>query len=177
MMQEDGKAIQNGVFSSSDVDVRPVQDSAEEVKTYGEKVITVPFTKPELKAGAEYFVNISFKLKEDASWAKKGHEVAHGQIAVPFDVPEVTALKTEDLGGLGLEDSQDSAVITGKDFTVTFDKTAGTIKDFTYKGKSCLRAARSLISGEHLQIVTLDFIQGQDMIHGDMQVKTKQYLV
>ena len=137
---EDGKAIQNGVFSSSDVDVRPVQDSTEEVKTYGEKVITVPFTKPELKAGAEYFVNISFKLKEDASWAKKGHEVAHGQIAVPFDVPEVTALKTEDLGGLGLEDSQDSAVITGKDFTVTFDKTAGTIKDFTYKGKKLLES-------------------------------------
>ena len=137
---EDGKAIQNGVFSSGDVDVRPVQDSAEEVKTYGEKVVTVPFTKPELKAGAEYFVNISFKLKEDASWAKKGHEVAHGQIAVPFDVPEVTALKTEDLGGLGLEDRQDSAVITGKDFTVTFDKTAGTIKDFTYKGKKLLES-------------------------------------
>lgn len=137
---EDGKAIQNGVFSGSDVDVRPVQDSTEEVKTYGEKVVTVPFTKPELKAGAEYFVNISFKLKEDTSWAKKGHEVAHGQIALPFDVPEVTAIKTEDLGELGLEDSQDSAVITGKDFTVTFDKTAGTIKDFTYKGKKLLES-------------------------------------
>ncbi|MDE6615880.1 MAG: leucine-rich repeat protein, partial [Lachnospiraceae bacterium] len=85
-------------------------------------------------------VNISFKLKEDTSWAKKGHEVAHGQIEVPFDVPEVTALKTEDLGELGLEDGQDSAVITGKDFTVTFDKTAGTIKDFTYKGKKLLES-------------------------------------
>ena len=137
---EDGKAIQNGVFSGSDMDIRPVQDSTEEVKTYGEKVITVPFTKPELKAGSEYFVNISFKLKEDTSWAKKGHEVAHGQIAVPFDVPEVSPVKAEDLDGLGLEDSQDSAVITGKDFTVTFDKKAGTIKDFTYKGKKLLES-------------------------------------
>ncbi|MCI9079462.1 MAG: DUF4981 domain-containing protein [Lachnospiraceae bacterium] len=137
---EDGKAIQSGTFSSSDVDVRPVNESTEEVKTNGEKVVTVPFTKPELKAGAEYFVNISFKLKEDTSWAKKGHEVAHGQIAVPYDVPEAETVKAEDLGELGLEESQDSAVITGTDFTVTFDKKAGTIKDFIYKGKKLLES-------------------------------------
>lgn len=137
---EDGKAIQSGSFTDSQMDIRPVEDSTEEVKTYGEKEITVPFTKPELKAGAEYFVNISFKLKEDTSWAKKGHEVAHGQIAVPFDVPAVKALTEASLGKLDLTEDQDSAVVTGKDFTVTFDKSAGTIKDFTYQGKKLLES-------------------------------------
>ena len=47
---EDGKPIQSGIFTDTDMDIRPVQDSTEEVKTYGEKVITVPFKKPELKA-------------------------------------------------------------------------------------------------------------------------------
>lgn len=137
---EDGKPVQSGIFTDGDMDIRPVQDSTEEVKTYGEKVITVPFTKPELKAGAEYFVNISFKLKEKTSWAEKGHEVAHGQIAVPFDVPAVKALNTASIESLDLSENQNSAVIKGKDFTVTFDKTAGTIKDFTYKGKKLLES-------------------------------------
>ena len=39
---EDGKPIQSGIFTDTDMDIRPVQDSTEEVKTYGEKVITVP---------------------------------------------------------------------------------------------------------------------------------------
>ncbi len=137
---EDGKPIQSGIFTDTDMDIRPVQDSTEEVKTYGEKVITVPFKKPQLKAGAEYFVNISFKLKEKASWAEKGHEVAHGQLTVPFDVPAVKTLNTASIENLDLSEDQDSAVIKGKDFTVTFDKTAGTIKDFTYKGKKLLES-------------------------------------
>ena len=137
---EDGKPIQSGIFTDTDMDIRPVQDSTEEVKTYGEKVITVPFKKPELKAGAEYFVNISFKLKEKASWAEKGHEVAHGQLAVPFDVPAVKTLNTASIENLDLSEDQDYTIIKGKDFTVTFDKTAGTIKDFTYKGKKLLES-------------------------------------
>ena len=37
----------------------------------------------------EYAVTISFRLKEDTSWAKKGHEVAFGQgvIAVVRSIP------------------------------------------------------------------------------------------
>ena len=135
---EDGAVIQSGVFTDDQMNVRPVQDSTEEVKTYGETVLTVPFTKPELKTGAEYFVNISFKLKEDTSWAEKGHEVAHGQIAVPYETGRAEAVKAESLEKLDLNEDDTSAVITGKDFTVTFDKTAGTISDFTYQGKKLL---------------------------------------
>ena len=137
---EDGKVIQSGSFTDEEMDIRPVDESTEEIKTYGEKVITVPFTKPELKAGAEYFVNLSFTLKEDTSWAKKGHEIAHGQIAVPYDVPKAEAVKTEDLDKLTLTDQETSATIEGKDFSVVFDKEAGTIKDFTYQGKKLLES-------------------------------------
>ena len=37
----------------------------------------------------EYAVTISFRLKEDTSWAKKGHEVAFGQgvVAVVRSIP------------------------------------------------------------------------------------------
>ncbi len=135
---EDGKVIQSGKFTDEQMDIKPVQASTEEVKTYGEKVVTVPFTAPELKAGGEYFVNISFCLKEDASWAKKGHEVAHGQIKVPFATPDKAVVSTDAIDTLSMKDSNKSVKITGKDFTVTFDKAAGTISDFTYQGKKLL---------------------------------------
>lgn len=137
---EDGKTIQSGTFTDEQTNLRPVNESTEEIKTYGQKEITVPFTKPELKAGAEYFVNISFKLKEDTSWAKKGHEIAHEQISVPFDVPANKAISKDSLDKLNLEENTNSALITGKDFTVTFDKTSGTISDFTYQGKKLLES-------------------------------------
>ena len=59
---------------------------------------------------------------------------------MPFDVPAVKTLNTASIENLDLSEDQDSAVIKGKDFTVTFDKTAGTIKDFTYKGKKLLES-------------------------------------
>lgn len=137
---EDGKAIQSGTFTDEQMDVRPVSDSTDEIKTYGEKEITVPFTKPELKAGAEYFVNISFTLKKDTAWAKAGHEVAHGQIAVPFDVPKAETVKAETIDKLELTENGDTANIKGKDFEIVFDKTAGTVKTFTYQGKQLLES-------------------------------------
>ena len=47
----------------------------------------LPFMVPALPG--EYAVTISFRLKEDTSWAKKGHEVAFGQgvIAVVRSIP------------------------------------------------------------------------------------------
>lgn len=135
---EDGTVIQSGEFSDEDMNVRPVNESEEELKVYGEKELTVPFTKPELKTGAEYFVNISLKLKEDTSWAKAGHEVAHGQIKVPYDTGKADAVKEETIDNIKVADQEDAAVVTGKDFEVTFNKTTGTMDSFVYQGTELL---------------------------------------
>lgn len=137
---EDGKVIQSGVLTEEDLNVRPVDEDTAEIKEYGKKVITIPFTQPELKAGAEYFVNISITLKEDTSWAEAGHEIAHGQIQVPFDVPQVEPVKSEEIEELQVTENEKEAVVTGTDFEVNFDKEAGTIKSFTYQGKQLLES-------------------------------------
>ena len=135
---EDGTVIQSGEFSDEEMNVRPVNDSEEEVKVYGEKELTVPFTKPELKTGAEYFVNISLKLKEDTSWAKAGHEVAHGQIKVPYDTGKAEAAKEETIDDIKVADNEDATVVTGKDFEVKFNKITGTMDSFVYQGTELL---------------------------------------
>lgn len=137
-LTEDGKVIQSGTFDKDDLDVAPVDDSLGEIKTYGKKILNVPFTKPELKPGAEYFVNISFTLKEDTSWAKAGHEVAHGQIKVPFDVPKVEQTDAKEIPQIKTTQTDEKVTVSGKDFTLNFNKKTGTIDSFKYQGKALL---------------------------------------
>ncbi len=140
---KDGESIDKGNFADADIALAPVEDAEMDyygVKWYPEKEVTVPSQKlKNLEAGAEYFVNISFTLKNDTSWAKAGHEVAHGQIALSSDLSKNEELKAEDLEKLELTENDAEAVVEGKDFKVTFDKKAGTIKTFTYNGKELLK--------------------------------------
>ena len=120
---EDGVVIQSGEFDEAQMDLPPLT----------EKTLKVPYEITEPKAGAEYFVNVSFKLKEDESWAKAGHEIAMGQFKLPVEVPEVEAVKAEDIADLTVEEAEDAVTVTGKDFTLNFNKVTGTIDSFNYK--------------------------------------------
>ena len=57
------------------------------LRPFGREIVTVPFEKPELEPGAEYWLTLSFTLAENTPWAEKGHEVAWEQFKVPWDVP------------------------------------------------------------------------------------------
>ena len=63
---EDGVVIQSSEFDEAQMDLPPLT----------EKTLKVPYEITEPKAGAEYFVNVSFKLKEDDSLAKARNEIA-----------------------------------------------------------------------------------------------------
>lgn len=120
---EDGKVIQSGDFTEEELDIAPLTET----------VLNIPFEKPELKAGAEYFVNVRFALKEDTSWAAAGHEVASAQFHLPYTVPAAEPLAEESLGTLTLEEQEDAAVVTGETFTLTFNKKTGTIDSFVFQ--------------------------------------------
>ena len=49
----------------------------------------VPFAVPNYPG--EYVITVSFSLKEDTLWARKGHEVAFGQaVCKKTELPEIT---------------------------------------------------------------------------------------
>ena len=75
LLHRDGKLYQQQELTN--IDVAPEERSS----------FPLPFMVPVLPG--EYAVTISFRLKEDTSWAKKGHEVAFGQgvIAVVRSIP------------------------------------------------------------------------------------------
>lgn len=126
---EDGKPIQSGKFTEEDLDIEPL----------AEKALQISLKQPELKAGSEYFLNISFTLKGNTSWGEAGHEVAQEQFALGYEVPKAEALKQEDIKKLELEETDADAKITGDNFKIVFNKKTGTMDSYEFKGTELIQ--------------------------------------
>jgi len=100
--------------------------------------ITVPFDKPRLKAGTEYWLKLTFALSEGTSWADAGHTVAWDQFEVPFNVGEPMVLAFVDMPALELKEESDKIIVTGKEFVLSVDKTKGAIDTMKYKGNDLI---------------------------------------
>jgi beta-galactosidase len=98
----------------------------------------IPYKIEHPKAGAEYFLRVSYKQKEKTLWADKGFEVATEQFKLPVNTLPVVEPKVTQLVKL-VQNSQ-TATVSGKDFAVTFDKNAGFISQITKNGINLLAA-------------------------------------
>jgi beta-galactosidase len=101
--------------------------------------ITVPFEKPELQPGTEYWLTLRFSLAENTLWAEKGHEIAWEQFKVPWDVPATSATPEDELPTLKFTETQDTAEVNGEDFQLVFDKQAGMIASWRYKNTELIQ--------------------------------------
>lgn len=105
--------------------------------------IIVPFTLPaNKKAGAEYFLNLSLRLKTATSWAPAGHEIAWHQAVIDPSATRFPELSYTS-GNPPLRVVQVSAgrvMLSGQNFSVTFDKKAGRMISFKYKKEELVEA-------------------------------------
>lgn len=124
---EDGEEIASGVVADTNISGR------------AEGTLTVPYLEKipsERSAGAEYYLNLSVKLKEDTLWAKAGHEVAYEQFEIPVTVAKAAKLADTEVT---VDDSaSDSVSVSGRDFHFEINKTTGTIENYTYKQETLL---------------------------------------
>lgn len=120
---EDGKVIESGI--SADLKASPRQSIN----------LTLPIkTKP--KVGREYFLTIRYQLKNEEPFLEKGYEVATAQFVYNGTAPKyVSEIKP---GQLKEEKTTDHVVITGKDFSVTFDLKNGLMSSYKLKGEELL---------------------------------------
>ncbi|MVT12246.1 glycoside hydrolase family 2 TIM barrel-domain containing protein [Chitinophaga tropicalis] len=130
-LSEDGKVIQSGVLPS--LDVRPNQ-SAE---------VLIPFTMPELRSGAAYWLKVDFSLKEDALWAKQGHSVAFEQFAVPFQTPAAPVIQQDEVASLEVLRDDSTVTIHGKTFEASFNTATGYLLSLIYNGRAVIAAGPS----------------------------------
>ena len=117
----DGKELQQGELPPLDLASRAT------------KQVTIPVKAFTPEPGVEYFVDLSYQLKQDESWANKGHEIAWDQFKLP-DAAPVPAVNLAAAPALKLTQTDAQAAVAGQDFTATFDKKAGTFTSLKFKG-------------------------------------------
>ena len=120
-LKEEGKTLQSGVLPASMLDIAPLTT----------RNITVPFTTPWLRAGHVYHLDLDFRLKADASWAKAGHSIAHGQFEVNFGTPRPPRINLAKLPKLAVTQSNGMVNFSGDGFTAVFDTKKGTLTGYT----------------------------------------------
>lgn len=125
-LTENGQEIGNGK-----INMRP---------TWGKGIFTanIPYKIEHPRAGSEYYLRISYKQKEKTLWADKDFEVATEQFKVPINtLPEEEIKVTQ---RVKLVQNSESAIISGKDFSVSFDKKTGFMSQLTKNGINLLTA-------------------------------------
>jgi beta-galactosidase len=98
----------------------------------------IPYKIEHPKAGAEYFVRVSYTQKEKTIWADKGFEVASAQFKLPVNTPPVVETKVTQT--VKLIQNDQLATISGNGFSVVFDKKTGFMNQISKNGANLLTA-------------------------------------
>ena len=124
--------IENGVSIASgridDLEIEPQDKQLLEIKF--DRSIVIP--------GKEYFMNFSFHNKEETPWSESGFEVAKEQI--DFGLYHYIKEKEdiESLPKLQLSEQNNFLVLTGNNFSATFDKEKGALTKLIYDNNETL---------------------------------------
>jgi len=130
-LEENGISIASGTFNAA-------------VEPQEKETIQLPIQKPALKAGANYFLTLSFHLKAAECWAEKGYEIAWDQMQLPWVVPAINKVPANNSNTLQWTDLADKIQIKGKNFVYTFDKKNGKLLSMLFEGKELLKQAPKL---------------------------------
>ena len=128
---QDGEIIDEGTLTDEEANVAPKET----------KTVTIPYTMPaenERPAGAEYYLNIDFLLKEDTLWADAGHEVAHEQLAIPASVPAVAPVISDKAVTVDTESDADYVLVEGDGFSFKLNKTTGAMSNYVFQGEEII---------------------------------------
>ena len=125
-LEEDGKVIQEGSLPA----LKTLPAASER--------INVPFQKPDLKSGSDYYLKVVFKTNQDNIWAKKGHVVAWEQFDLPFEVAPAPFASLDGFGSVKSVETATGVTITGDGFEATITKSDGLLSSYKLKGKEII---------------------------------------
>ena len=138
---EDGKVINSGTVNPTFTNA-PARGTGEvKYGTHTTKLIPVNFQMPaEKTAGAEYYLNVSVRLKETTLWADAGYEIAYEQFKLPNDVKATTtAPSSEGVSVTGQNDASATKIsVTGTNFSFQLDKTTGRMENYVYNDEQLI---------------------------------------
>lgn len=92
------------------------------------KKLALPVRAVPPTPGTEYFLEISFALKQAAPWAPAGHEIAWEQFKLPWTAPAAPAPAP---AALQLTDTAGRIAVRGPGFTAAIDRATGLLVSLT----------------------------------------------
>jgi len=95
--------------------------------------IRVPFEKPEIQPKTEYYLRISFSLAISTIWAEEGHLISWDQFKIPYEPIEKKEIDTKSMSRININENSGKINISGKDFSIIFNRKIGAIETYTYK--------------------------------------------
>lgn len=119
-LKENGRDIQGGQINY--LTIAPQE----------EKEIQIPYNKPALEPGKEYWLGISFRLKEPVQWADKGYEIAWEQFLLPWGIE----IPMKQITGEQLDYDENEKEITfaGDKASVIISKETGGLSSYKIDG-------------------------------------------
>jgi len=96
--------------------------------------LELPMAEIDLSPGVEYFLNISFRLKNKAALLAAGHEVAWEQFRFP-GILESEQVDPALFPALTFEEEDEFIDVKGEKFSIRINQISGEIDSFVYEGK------------------------------------------
>ncbi|MGC8612316.1 MAG: glycoside hydrolase family 2 TIM barrel-domain containing protein [Athalassotoga sp.] len=119
-------------FGKMELDINPSES----------KIIKIPIGHVVPHHDCEYFMEFSFRLKEDYKWAETGYEISYEQFKIPFESCKLDIQKSAPKE-LKVEDTS-NLTVTADDFLISFDKSSGFIKSLKSNGKEIISDVRPI---------------------------------
>lgn len=116
-----GDTLQQGILSNIDVLPNETQN------------VHIPWKEINVKPNTDYYLRISFHLKENQSWAGKGHEVGFEQLDLGLKKVVAEKYKSVDLKDIIKTDNQ--IEVKGKSFSAIFDLKKGVLSSLKYNNR------------------------------------------
>ncbi|RNB87179.1 beta-galactosidase subunit alpha [Brevibacillus fluminis] len=109
-------------------------------------VASIPYVRPHApQPHTDYWLELRFTLAEENGWAATGHEVAWAQFLLPTPPPAVVPQASiQLLAPLTLEETEETACISGETFSLVFNKRTATIDSWSFAGKELLHRGPKL---------------------------------
>ena len=90
------------------------------------------------ESGTELFLTLSLRLKDKTTWADAGNEIAWEQFVLRGGTGRVTEDTAKTVPGPVLRQTGETMTVTGKDFTLVFDREKGGLVSYQHRGREIL---------------------------------------
>jgi beta-galactosidase len=130
ILQADNNIVESGQL---ELDIAPQKS----------KSVTIPYHKPEIRAGIEYRLLLSFRQKSKTIWADNGFEIAWDQFELPWSGTNQSTDK-QSVKFLTVREDGENLIVTGNNFRYTFEKKRGLLISVQVSGKEMIKRGAEL---------------------------------